>query len=119
MRGGRGSALTRRQALKLGFAAGIVTAIAGPSALARAAGAPSYLRRSSWVPLVDDQFAVGVATLTLVSVGDVAGAAKDPSLRGHEEAFVLAFHGPAGAVDSATHAFAHPALGSFAFLVTA
>ena len=46
-------------------------------------------------------------------VTDLAGAATDPGLRDHAEAFALGFDGPAGALASGIHDFGHADLGHF------
>ena len=84
--------LTRRTLLGLGAtAAGAALAGAWPE---WATAAPSHLRRSSYAGRVGQRFAAGSVPLRLVSVADVAGAARDRSLAGSDDAFVLVFSGP-------------------------
>jgi hypothetical protein len=104
---------TRRRAIQLGAVAGLSALWIGPS-LARAStsATPAYLRRSSYAGLVGSRFSADGSSLRLASVGDLAGAAGDVALQGHDEAFVLEFDGAAG-LDGGTHGFSHPDLGSF------
>src|SRR5258707_766272 len=107
-------ALTRRQALQAGALAGLSTMLAGPfAARATAAGTAPYLRRSAYAGLVGEGFTIDGVSFVLASVSDLAGARRDPSLVGHEDAFVLEFDGPAGALDSGIHNFSQAALGNY------
>ena len=118
--------ITRREALALGAAAGVTAAAAGvpEGALASSAPvggtgseAPGFLRRSSYVDRIGEQFAVGGHVLTLVAVEDVAGAAQTERLRGDETTFSLDFDGPADLLPSALHELHHYELGPFPLFV--
>ncbi len=90
-----------------------------PWAAAPAAAAGSHLVRSAYAGLVGRSFAVGSAKLRLKSISDVAGAARDASLAGSEDAFVLAFSGSlAQPLESATHTLSHPELGTFELFIS-
>jgi hypothetical protein len=106
--------LTRRQALQAGALAGLSTMLAGPFATrAAAAGTAPYLRRSSYAALVGEGFTIDGGSFVLASVSDLAGATHDASLVGHEDAFVLEFDGPPGALGSGIHNFSQPGLGDY------
>lgn len=115
--GNRG--FTRRRALQIGAMTALSAMWAGPS-LARAAtnSTPLYLRRASYSGLVGKTFKIDGGSFSLASVSDLAGAANDASLRGHDEAFVLEFDGQAGALASGIHDFSHPDLGSFSMFAS-
>jgi hypothetical protein len=113
------SKMTRREALALGAAAGVAASVGAPAtALAAASGAgqgvTEHLRRSTYAELVGESFSVGGHAVTLVAVEDVLGAARQRSLRGHEDAFQLLFEGDADALGSQIHEFFHPLVGPFA-----
>jgi ribosomal protein S18 acetylase RimI-like enzyme len=110
---------TRRRALQIGAMTALSAMWAGPS-LAKAAtnSTPLYLRRASYTGLVGKSFTIDGGSFTLASVSDLAGAAKDASLRGHDEAFVLEFDGAAGELTSGIHSFSHPDLGSFSMFAS-
>ena len=111
--------MTRREALALGAAAGVTATVGSPgTALAAAIGSaattgPEYLRRSTYTALVGQSFVAGEHVLTLLSVADVQGAMFDRDLKGHEQAFVLEFAGPADVLAPAIHEFHHQELGPF------
>ena len=90
-----------------------------PWAAAPAVAAAPHLVRSSWAGLVRQSFAAGSVELRLQSVTDVAGAARDRSLRGSQDAFVLTFSGPVTEpLESGTHTLSHPALGTFELFIS-
>ena len=90
-----------------------------PWAAAPAVAAGPHLVRSSWAGLVQQSFAVGSVELRLHAVADVAGAARDRSLKGSEDAFALTFSGPAAeALESGIHTLSHPALGPFELFIS-
>lgn len=107
--------LTRRAVLKVGGAAALALSTAG-TALAAQRRALSPLRRSSYLPLVGQRFAiVGGGELQLIAVRDL----RDEQ-RGSDDAFALCFAGPprASALTTGLPRLQHPALGVFALFVT-
>jgi Domain of unknown function (DUF6916) len=113
--------LTRRTLLRTGAAAAAATMLGlRPWAAAPAAAASGgHLVRSAYAGLVGRRFAVGSAKLRLKSISDVAGAARDASLVGSEDAFVLTFSGPlAQPLESGTHTLRHPDLGTFELFIS-
>jgi hypothetical protein len=119
--------MTRRQAVVLGAAAGIGAASAGPGGLLSAAvagasggtsGGATYLRRSAYTGRIGQQFAAGGEILVLTAVTDVLGAATDPDLAGHEDAFALEFAGRADALPGETYELFHPQLGPFSLFLS-
>jgi ribosomal protein S18 acetylase RimI-like enzyme len=115
--GNRG--FTRRRALQIGAVTALTAMWAGPS-LARAAtnSTPVYLRRASYTSLGGSTFTIDGGSFSLASIADLAGAAEDAALRGHDEAFVLEFDGQAGALTSGIHNFSHPDLGSYSMFAS-
>lgn len=119
--------LTRRQVIGAGVAVTMTVVLgvhAGSSRAMASSSAPlSYLRRSSYAGLAGSSFGVragdGRATaLTLVAVGDVAGARGQRSLRDHEDVFVLELDGPVdSALPQGTYDIGHDELGSTALFV--
>jgi hypothetical protein len=109
--------VTRRTLLGIGAtAAGAALAGAWPQ---WATAAPSHLRRSSYAGRVGQRFAAGPVQLRLASVADIAGATRDRSLAGSEDAFVLAFSGPLDrALEPGTHRLSARGLGSFDLFVS-
>ena len=114
------SILTRRALLRNGAAATAAALLgARPWAAAPAAASAGYLRRSSYERLVGQRFRVGSVGLRLLSVSDVAGAKRDKSLVGSEDAFALAFSGPLdAALESGIHTLRHAELGTFELFVS-
>jgi hypothetical protein len=109
--------LTRRSLLRTGAAATAATMLGlRPWAAAPAAASGGHLVRSTYVGLVGQSFVAGSATLQLESVSDVAGAARDASLAGSEDAFVLTFAGEA--IESGTQTLHHPDLGTYELFVS-
>ena len=109
------SLITRRSLLRTGAAAtaGMMLGVR-PWAAAPAAAASGHLVRSSYNSLAGQSFAVGSTGRQLQSISDVAGAARDASLAGSEDAFVLTFSGPlAQPLESGIHTLRHPELGTF------
>jgi hypothetical protein len=113
------SDLTRRQALQAGgttAAAAFVFLHPWATAVARAADgsgdAPKHLLRSSYVDLANKDFATDAGVLRLEGVRDLPAAAQVPSFVDSEDAFALAFSGPA-TVESGPVALRHSELGSF------
>jgi hypothetical protein len=90
--------------------------LAGPGASRAAAstGTAAYLRRSSYAELVGKGFTIDGQSFVLASVSDLAGARKDASLVGNDDAFVLELNGPPGALTSGIHNFSQPELGDYA-----
>jgi hypothetical protein len=117
------SRLTRREALVLGAAtaAAATAQVSSASAASPLVGSgsegPGYLRRSTYTPLVGEDFTVGPHVVRLTAVRDVLGAAADASLRGHEDAFALEFTGAAGAFTEDIHLVSHPLVGPFPLFV--
>lgn len=108
-------ALTRRSLLRMGVlaAAGTLGGVR-PWAVPAAEAAASHLRRSSWTRLLGQRFTFGSVQLRLVTVTNVAGAAKNRSLAGSEDAFVLTFAGPlAPALRTGTYTLQSARLGRF------
>ncbi|HEX8083499.1 MAG TPA: hypothetical protein VF529_04360 [Solirubrobacteraceae bacterium] len=115
--------MTRREAIVLGAAAGAAASVGLP-ALAPAdvvigpgSDGPSFLVRATYEGLVGEPFRVGSHALRLVAVRDVDGAAADPSLRGHQDAFALEFEGQADAFELDTHEMHHDLVGPFPIFV--
>jgi hypothetical protein len=113
------SDLTRRQALQAGGAtAAAALAFLHPwaPALARAADGssdvPKHLLRSSYVDLSNKDFATDAGVMRLEGVGDLPAAAYVPSFLDSEDAFALAFSGPA-TVASGPVTLRHSELGTF------
>jgi hypothetical protein len=107
--------LTRRAVLKVGGAAALALSTAG-TALAAQRRRLSYLRRSSYLPLVGQRFAIaGGGELELVAVRDLRDEQRDS-----DDAFALCFAGPRGtsALTTGLPRLHHPALGLFALFVT-
>ena len=109
--------LTRRALIKLGGATGLAMTTGG-TALARQVRRPSHLRRSSFVPLVGQRFAIagaGASALQLLAVSDLSSGQRDS-----ENAFALTFAGPrtASAPVTTLPELRHPVLGSFPLFVT-
>ncbi|HEV2815360.1 MAG TPA: hypothetical protein VGW10_19040 [Solirubrobacteraceae bacterium] len=119
--------MTRREALAIGAAAGVTASVGiPPDAIAAAAGGvvgdgagPDYLRRSTYLDLVGEDFTVGPHALRLTTVEDVLGAAVDRALKGHEHAFALAFEGPADVLAGEIHELSHPLIGPFPLFISA
>ena len=111
--------MTRREALVLGAAAGVVATVGAPAGalaaggLSQGAGGPEFYTRATYVPLVGEDFAAGPHTLRLTSITDVLGGDSNPALRDHPEVFALEFEGPADALDHDIHVLTHPLLGPF------
>jgi hypothetical protein len=99
--------VTRRSLLQTGGGAALVALIgAGPWSTAKAlaaAGAPPYLLRSSYLPLVGDSFSVGSSSLRL---DEVSGELED--------VFGLIFSGD---LDQGIHELRHPQLGRFELFI--
>jgi hypothetical protein len=107
--------LTRRTLLKVSGAAALALSTAG-TALAAQRRRLSYLRRSSYLPLVGQRFAIaGGGELVLVAVRDLQG-----EKRGSDDAFALCFAGLPGTatLTSGLPRLHHPALGLFPLFVT-
>jgi hypothetical protein len=97
-------ALSRRRLLQLGCAAAVVAAV--PVATEPLRQAPAALRRSTWLPLVGERFAVASVPLRLVEV------------RGRDDAFALLFHGARRPrLEQAVRRIAHPAMGAVDLLI--
>jgi hypothetical protein len=107
--------MTRRHALRLGAGAGLAVMFGRIPAALAAAGSDddveAYLRRSGYAPLVGQAFSVAGAVLVLRAVEDLE------HLPGRDDAFRLEFTGAAGAVETGTREFSHPALGPFDLFV--
>lgn len=108
--------LTRRALLASGGAVGVGLALPRV-AHAYAQRTSSHMRRSSYLPLIGDQFGVGGthAKLRLAHVEDL-----NQHQAGSEHAFALNFAAPRGAPPLATSiptALHHPALGRFKLLL--
>jgi hypothetical protein len=103
---------TRRALLKSGCASAVALAVPGA---AWAAASQSYLKRSSYLPLVGQTFTVlgsGVS-LQLTAVQDIAGAPA-----GSNDAFALIFGAAPGArAIKAVPTLSQPSLGSFQLLL--
>lgn len=121
----RVSAPTRRRPLRGGITrralilagAGVLAGLRPWSPVAATAAA-SHLRRSSYARLVGRSVGCGSLRLRLVAVTDVAGAARDRSLKGSEDAFVLAFSGPLRpALVGGTHTVTAPGVEAFELFV--
>lgn len=75
----------------------------------------SHLRRSSYTPLINQNFTVGPHRLRLVAVQDL-----NPAQAGSENAFALVFRGRPGdtSVARTVPTFRHPQLGAFELFIT-
>lgn len=117
--------LTRRRLVLSGGAAvaGLYVIGAVP-AVAAAATAPAYLRRSSYTAYKGVAFSVvgptgAIITLRLLAVSDLARAKQTPSLAGADDAFALTFSGPAAKqLGSGIRKLRHPALGWVSLFIT-
>jgi hypothetical protein len=115
--------LSRRRLVQAGGAATALVYLGGLPGAAQAAGAPSFLSRAPYVPLVDTAFdavsASGMtATLQLTAVADLARARSEPSFAGRDDAFALTFSGPREILlDAGIHELRHPALGAFSLFI--
>lgn len=75
--------------------------------------APRYLRRSSYLGFTGARFSAAGTPLTLIAVGDLAGATGNPALRDHDEAFTLRLEGPASQpLPAGIHELVHPEHGA-------
>lgn len=86
---------------------------------AHAAGPSDPLRRSAWLTAADGEVALVAdpgRSLRLAAVADLPVAARIPALRGHDDAFILRFAGPAG-LEPAIHRLRHPQLGDIALFL--
>jgi hypothetical protein len=107
--------LTRRRLVLAAGAGAAALYLDALPAAARAATAPAYLRRASYVQ--GTRFKTPTATgttvtLTLTSVADLVRARTEPALRGRDDAFTLMFSGPATPVlPAAVRRIRHPTLG--------
>jgi uncharacterized protein DUF6916 len=123
--------ITRRGLLAAGGAAVVGLALAELSHVSgvagvlgsRDAGAPAYLRRSSFVPLVGDRFVLQSAdrraAVRLTGVNDLGVIAAAGAQAGLDDAFALAFHGSPGTrLDQNVMTLSHSGLGSFKLLVS-
>jgi hypothetical protein len=106
--------LSRRQVLQLGGAA--VIAAAAPLALEQhgapppTSSTPAPLRRSTYLPLVGERFAV--------AAGASSVALRLDEVRGRNHAFALLFHGsPHRRLEQAVRRIAHPAIGAVDLLL--
>jgi hypothetical protein len=91
-----------------------------PWAISSSEAAASHLRRSSWARLLGERFKVGSSQLRLLTVTNVAGATKNRSLAGSEDAFVLTFAGPlAAALTAQTYTLQSARLGRFELFLSA
>jgi uncharacterized protein DUF6916 len=71
-----------------------------------------YLRRASWLPLVEATLDVDDATLRVADVADL------PQLPGRDDGFRLELIGAANAVPSSIQRFHHATLGNFEMFVS-
>ncbi len=111
--------MTRAGLVKAGAAAAVVIgvvpagralALPGGSIIAASTGAPRYLRRETYVPLVGDVFHVGRSGESPLEVRLVEAR----RLPGAGDTFSLLFRGNDGAdIESGLHRIAHRSLGSF------
>ena len=116
--------LTRRRLLGVG---GVATAVAMLPDLAFAGSTPttknSWLERGTYNSRVGQAFRMangaGTMTLTLAAVLDLVGKnARGATLAGRNDAFALAFTGPAtGPTLQDTRLFTHPVLGQHPLFV--
>ena len=109
--------LTRRSLLRTSAAATAATLVGirpWTAASATASAPGDHLLRSSYTGLVGERFTTGSGHLRLVSVSDLAGAARQPSLAGSQDAFALELSGPLDApLEAGIHTLHHERLGSF------
>jgi Domain of unknown function (DUF6916) len=97
-------AISRRRLLQLGGAAAL--AAAAPVAIDRLLPAPAALRRSTWLPLVGQRFAVDHVPLRLEEV------------HGNDDRFSLLFHSARRPrLEQAVRRIAHPAIGAVDLLL--
>lgn len=117
----RAGELTRRRLVQAG-AAGAATVWLGKlgrlgGVAAAAAEDSPPLRRSTYLGLSSPSFAVtsstGASSLELLGVEDLPAAGAVPSLRGNDDAFLLRFGGPQGALGQDIHQLSHPEIGNF------
>jgi len=116
----RAGELTRRRLVQAG-AAGAATVWLGKlgrlGGVAAAADDSPPLRRSTYLGLSSQNFAVtsstGTSSLELLGVEDLPAAGAVPSLRGNDDAFLLRFGGPQGALGQDIHQLSHPEIGNF------
>lgn len=116
----RAGELTRRRLVQAG-AAGAATVWLGKlgrlGGVAAAADDSPPLRRSTYLGLSSPSFAVtsstGASSLELLGVEDLPAAGAVPSLRGNDDAFLLRFGGPQGALGQDIHQLSHPEIGNF------
>jgi hypothetical protein len=118
--------LTRRRLLTYGGAAAATMMLPG---VARAGSTPvtknSWLERGTYNSRVGQRFGMsspgGTVALTLSAVLDLVGeTANGRPLAGRNDAFALAFTGPAGATGfQETRQFTHPTLGQHPLFVIA
>jgi Domain of unknown function (DUF6916) len=108
--------ITRRHLIAAGGSAGVAAFVAlNPQVAAAAsafAGDPAHLRRSTYLPLMGQQFSLGwwgsSSSVMLASIADL------PYLKGREDAFSLTFLGEAATPpEGAPVALRHPKLGRF------
>lgn len=90
--------MTRRRLVLASGAAGAALYLGRIPASAAAARVPASLRRASYSGLTGAQFSAKTATgrivtLRLTAVTDLVRARSEPSLRGRDDAFALAFSG--------------------------
>jgi hypothetical protein len=117
--------LTRRRLVQSGVAAAATAyVLGGLPAAASAAGAPAYLRRSSYTRHTGAAFQASgptgaTVTLRLLAVADLARATQKRSLAGHDDAFALTFAGPANKpLGSGIRKLRHPTLGWISLFIT-
>lgn len=109
--------VTRRTLLRRGGAAGLT--VAGAATLSSSAqAATAVYKRSTYTPLVGQQFTYGKvgAALRLTNVADVVGAPV-----GSNDAFALVFSGPSGGLPAQRNVpiLSNPVLGKVAMFISA
>lgn len=119
-----GNTITRRHMLAAGgalAAVGLIELYGSGAAAAALRGAPGYLRRSAYKPLIGQSFTLRGAhgptvTTRLSAVGDIGS--RRNQLANSDDAFALTFHAPQNTqLDQGTVTMRHATLGTFQLFV--
>jgi len=114
-----GAHLTRRRLLQSGGVALVAVAVGELPALASPARGAAALRRSTFAPLVGDEFMLDDVRVQLAAV-DRYGRGRARTARDSDAAFVLIFHAPKRAprLEQAVMTIRHPRIGAVELLVS-